>query len=89
MALKLEFINVVIPLKLIRERLGQDALDGLIAAAGSTAWHDEYLARFGCMNEIDLDVLLDEWEGRGFVLFEELAGKKRWQDLCVVFSGHG
>lgn len=43
----------------------------------------------GCMNQYDLDDMLDEWEDRGFDLLTVIDGKKHWKDLCVVYSGHG
>ena len=89
MALKLEFINVVVPIAIIRSKLGDSIFEAEFSTITDWAWHDNYLYREGCMNEYDLEDLLARWEERGFKLFEIIDGKKHWQDICVVNSGFG
>ena len=89
MALKLEFINVIVPIRTIREKLGQEAYERRYSLVDETTWHDEYLFRDGCMNGHDLDGMLEEWEGHGLELTEVVDGVKQWKDLCVVHSRRG
>ena len=89
MAIKLEFCNVIVPVQTIREKLGDDAFENEFSILTDTCWHDGFLFRDGCMNEYDLESILDEWQSRGFELTMMIDGKKRWKDVCVVNSGYG
>lgn len=89
MAIKLEFCNVIVPVKTIRDKLGDDAFNKRFSAQTDLTWHDGHLFRDGCMNRFDLKEMLDEWEGFGLELLTEVNGEKHWKDLCVVNSGHG
>ena len=89
MAIKLEFCNVVVPVEKIRERLGHEAFENQFSTATETTWQDGYLFRDGCMNQYDLEDILDYWERQGFKLLTIIEGKKHWKDLCVVNSGYG
>jgi hypothetical protein len=89
MAIKLEFCNVIVPVKKIREKLGEDVFESQFSLVTDTTWQDGHLFRDGCMNQHDLAVILDEWESKGFELLTVIDGKKHWKDVCVVNSGHG
>jgi hypothetical protein len=89
MAIQLEYINVIVQLEKIREKLGDEALKNRFLTSTDTCWHDRHLFREGCMNEYDLDDILDGWEEEGLELLTVVDGKKYWKDLCVVHSGHG
>ena len=89
MALKLEFCNVIVPIRTIREKLGQDACARRLALFPDTTWHDDHLFRDGCMNGYDLDDMLDDWRSKGLELTAILDGVKHWKDLCVVNSRSG
>lgn len=89
MAIKLEFHNVVVPVKAIRERLGGEAFDRRLSTITETTWHDGLLFRCGCMNGYELADILGEWESWGFELLTTIDGKKHWKDVCVVNSGYG
>ena len=89
MALKLEFCNVIVRVEKIRENLGEAAFETQFSTITGTTWHDGYLFREGCMNEYDLEIILGEWESKGFQLLTTIASRKHWRDLCVVNSGSG
>jgi len=89
MSIKLEFCNVIVPVEKIRERLGDDVFRSRFSQMTSINWHDGYLYREGCMNDWDLEEILDEWKSMGFELLTMIDGVKYWKDLCVVNSGHG
>jgi len=89
MAIKLEYCNVIVPVKSIRERLGDDVFENKFAQNTDFQWRDEYLFRAGCMNEWDLADILDEWRSMGFEPLTVIDGEKAWKDVCVVNSWHG
>ena len=89
MALKLEFCNVIVPVEKIREKLGDETFERQFSIITGTTWHDGHLFRDGCMNEHDLEIMLDEWESKGFELLTIIDSRKHWKDLCVVNSGYG
>lgn len=89
MAIQLEYINVIIPLEVIREKLGEGYIEENSLMAYVTNWSDGVLFREGCMNEMDLGDILDKWEAAGLELLTVVEGEKQWKDVCVVYSGHG
>ncbi|MFC1743487.1 hypothetical protein ACFL35_05780 [Candidatus Riflebacteria bacterium] len=89
MAIKLEFCNIIVPISKIEEKLGKNAFANRFKGITDFSWHDEHLFREGCMNQWDLEELLDEWKGMGFELLNIIDGKKHWKDLCIVNSGYG
>jgi len=89
MAIKLEFCNVIVPVDIIRKKLGNEIFETRFATITSVNWNDGHLFREGCMNPWDLEETLDEWESMGFELLTMIDGKKHWKDLCVVNSGKG
>ena len=89
MAVKLEFINTIVPVHLIIEKLGRQVFEDRFNARFPFMWNDGRLYREGCMNEMDLREDLEKWVSDGFELFEIIDGQKYWKDVCVVYSGHG
>ena len=89
MAVKLEFCNVIVPVKNIRDKLGDEAFESQFSVITEIYWHDSFLWREGCMDDYVLSDILDEWEDRGFELLTTIGGKKHWRDLCVVNSHYG
>lgn len=87
MAVALEFIDLIVPIELIRKKYtgGWDAcLRNHKWSFGFCIWHDDHLFRDGAMNPADIRALIKEWEDRGFEPMEERNGVKVWKDLCVV-----
>lgn len=89
MAVKLEFINLIVPVEAIRAKLGEQAFEEQFSGITEITWHDGYLWRDGCMNELNLSEMLDEWEEWGFNLIKIVDGQKCWDEVCVVYSHHG
>ena len=89
MAIKLEFCNLIVPVQKIREKLGDEVFENEFSILTDVFWNDGLLFRDGCMNEINLRDMLDEWEERGFEILTMIDGKKHWKDVCVVNSGYG
>lgn len=87
MAIKLEFIDFIVPIAVIRQKYpgGWDAcLKDHAPLIGGRVWYDEHLFRDGAMNPRDIESLLEEWTELGFTPFEERDGKQHWKDVCVA-----
>ncbi len=82
-------MQICIRRRTIREKLGNDLFESGYSQVTSLNWHDGHLFRDGCMNQMDLEEILDEWENMGFELVEIIDGEKHWKDVCVVNSGYG
>lgn len=51
---------------------------------GGSIWHDDALVRFGAMNDIDLELLIRRWQGKGLRLITTTRGEKSYADMCPV-----
>lgn len=93
MAIATEFIDLIIPIHIIRDKYPggweqclkdhENLIDGRV-------WYDEYLFRDGAMNPMDIEHLIESWEAMGFEAIIEKNGKKYWSDMCVcegLFGG--
>jgi hypothetical protein len=89
MAVALEFLNLVIPIKKIEQHhpggWGR-YLDDHKNLIGRRIWFDDYLLRDGAMNPKDMSDFIDEWVGFGLHTIEETRGKPCWVDCCVISS---
>lgn len=91
MAIRLEFINLIVPIRIIEQKypggwlqLREDTgLEGDATQAGSY-WHDTHLFRDGAMNPTDMALMVHNLENLGFVGLVDVDGKKQWQDFCVI-----
>ena len=87
MAIKLEFINLVVPRKTIEEKYPGGWEQCLIDhknLIGGRVWFDDHLFRDGAMNPRDMYSTLDEWEELGFNIKVNESTNHKWTDLCVV-----
>ncbi|MGY8964084.1 MAG: hypothetical protein ACKVKT_11070 [Rhodospirillales bacterium] len=92
MAIALEFLNLVIPIKNIDRRYpgGWDqCIKDHAHLIGGRVWFDDHLFRDGAMNPKDMSDLLDNWVEIGLITIEEERGKPSWRDCCVVYSAFG
>jgi len=87
MAVALEFLNLVIPIKKIEQHYrggwGQ-YLDDNEHLIGRRIWFDDHLVRDGAKNPKDMSILIDEWVDIGLRTIEETNGRPRWVDCCVT-----
>ena len=89
MAIALEFIDLVVPIALIRQKYPgcwAQCLQDHERLIGGRVWFDEYLLRDGAMNPADIESLVEEWMSLGFQPTAEVDGQRIWQDCCVVES---
>ena len=89
MAIKLEFLNLIIPIKQINlcypggfELFRKHHQDKF----GENFWHDMHLFRDGTMNTEDMETLILFWQQKGLVPYVEQHGKRKWKDMFVIDS---
>jgi len=87
MSVAIEFIDFIVPIKIIRGKYpgGWDAcLKDHAELIGGRVWYDNHLFRDGAMSPNDMQIIVKRWESMGFDLYEEQDGKRCWKDVCVV-----
>ena len=89
MAIKLEFLNLIIPIKQINlcylggfELFREHHQDKF----GENFWHDMHLFRDGVMTSMEMESLVSFWQHKGLVPYIERNGKRIWKDMCVIES---
>lgn len=93
MAVRLEFIDFIVPIAKIRKKYPggwENCLREHAGLIGGRVWYDEHLFRDGAMNPSDIRCSVESWKVRGFQPMIEIDGERVWQDACVVesmFSG--
>ncbi len=91
MAIRLELINLIIPLKNINlSYSGGFELfrEHYQSKFGEAFWHDALLFRAGAVNHAEMEALVLFWQQKGLVPYDETDGKKKWKDMCVIESSH-
>jgi hypothetical protein len=86
MAIATEFINFIVPIKIIEEKYPggwAQCLKDHSNLIGGRVWFDDYLFRDGAMNPMSMRMLVEEWSSLGFDCIGEKNGKKYWKDVCV------
>jgi hypothetical protein len=89
MAIATEFIDFIVPIKVIEQKYPggwAQCLDDHADALGRRVWHDEHLFRDGAMGPADIQYLINYWTDLGFTPTVEKDGQKVWKDICV-FQG--
>ena len=89
MAITLESINLIIPLKNINYCYpgGFDLFSKHnLSMFGKTFCHDALLFRAGSTNLHEVENLILYWQERGLVPYVEIDGIKQWKDMCIVQS---
>ncbi len=81
MVVKLEFINLLIPIANIKKCSDFDISKD---SCRDIEWFDQYIYRTGAMNPYDIDDIVEEWISRGLSPVVEETDVKKWSDLCVV-----
>ena len=87
MAIKLEFLDLIVPIKNIKKKYKggwEQCLkdhDGLI---GGRVWYDDHLFRDGAMNPMDIHSLTGRWKRLGFHTHDGGENPVKWVDVCVV-----
>ena len=92
MSIALEFIDFIVPKRIIEDKYPGSwagCLRDHQALIGETIWYDEHLFRDGAMGSADIESIADQWETRGFQLRDKVDGEEIWRDVCVVDAMSG
>ncbi|PLW67088.1 hypothetical protein [Pseudohalioglobus lutimaris] len=93
MSIQLEFINFIVPRKVIEEKYPggwSRCLDDHENLIGGRVWYDDHLFRDGAMNPEDIGSLVEEWGRLGLHTHDPENGEpSRWVDVCVVEAAFG
>ena len=95
MAIRLQFINLVVPVATLERVLAsQGGFQGFIQKQGSflgdMVWHDAYLCRVeGAMNWTDVEEMVARWEVHGLQGLVGVAPQQWWKDFAVCASKRG
>lgn len=87
MAVILEFLNLIVPIEVIKAKYPggwKQCLKDHEQHIGSTVWYDDYIFRDGAMSGNDIQMLVDEWSKMGFEPTVDINGEIVWKDLCVI-----
>jgi len=87
MAVAIEFISVIVPMRVIKERF-RGGMDGFRKVFGEPLT-DGKLIRMGAMNQVDILIILNALERGGLKGTFLKGGLERWLDFCVVDSCSG
>jgi len=94
-AVRLEFINLIVPIRTVEEKYPNGwsgCLRDHAKSIGRVVWYDDHLFRTGAMDPEMMDNLIEKWTWMGFTATEVAEGRTVWRDLCVVdafgFSRH-
>jgi len=87
-AVRLEFINLIVPIKIIEEKYPggwSGCLRDHAKSIGRVVWYDDHLFRTGAMDPEMMDNLIEKWTRQlRFIATEVVDGKVVWKDLCAV-----
>jgi len=87
MAVKIEFISVIVPVRVIEERFSEGmAWFGKVFGEPAS---DGKLVRMGAMNQIDILSIVQALERGGLKGTFRKGGKEQWLDFCVVDRFNG
>lgn len=87
MAVRLEFIDILVPVHVIEERYPggfSQCLADHRALIGRRIWHDGRLLRDGAFDPQEARERVEGWQARGVEPLQWVDGKLSWKDLCVV-----
>lgn len=91
MAIKIEFVNLIIPIEKINESNFEGGFDGVVKKyehlIGRAIWFDKHLFRMGWMNTWMIDGEIDFWKEKGLVPIENKNGIDYWKDVYAISTG--
>ncbi len=92
MAIMTQFINFIVPIKIIEQKYPggwNQCLKDHANLIGGRVWYDDHLFHDGAMNPMDIGSLVEEWTQMGFECISEKDGQKYWKDVCVYEAMFG
>jgi hypothetical protein len=91
MAIKLEFVNLIIPIEKINNSKLEGGFNTIIKkyenSIGKSVWFDKHLFRMGWMDTWFIDSEIDFWVEHGLVPLEVRNGIEFWCDMFAISTG--
>ena len=90
MAVCTEFINLIVPIQVIKDKYPggwEQCLEDHKNKINRSVWFDEHLFHDGTMNPMDMESLVERWGKLGFECIGHRVGNPYWKDVCVVEFG--
>jgi hypothetical protein len=91
MAIKIEFVNLIIPIEKINNCKLNGGFNTIIKkhenSIGKTVWFDKHLFRMGWMDAWLIDSEIDFWVDHGLVPLEKINGIEFWRDMFAISTG--
>jgi len=87
MAVRLEYIDVLVPIELIEQKYPGGFAQCLVdhrPLIGRRVWHDGRLLRDGALDPDSARALVEGWQTLGFEPLVWVDGRLQWHELCVV-----
>ena len=84
MAIWLNFINVIIPISVIEEKLSINFVEFFNEYYKGIKYHDKHLFSTGAMNPGHIEGIVKDFESQGLIITTQIDGKEHFKDLCVV-----
>ena len=84
MSVWLHFINVVVPIFIIEDKLKVDFDEFYENYSEGIKYHDKYLFATGAMGSEHIEQIVKYFESKGLTTIELIEGKEYFKDLCVV-----
>lgn len=91
MAIKIEFVNLIIPIENINRSTFEGGFEkhleefkGLI---GGPVWYDQHLFRMGWMDTWMIDGYINFWKDHGLIPIVKRNGVEYWQYLFAISTG--
>ncbi|MEI7446405.1 MAG: hypothetical protein WCK28_16060 [Burkholderiales bacterium] len=92
MAVRLEFIDVLVPVHVIEEKYPGGLVQCLAdhrPLIGRRIWHDGHLLRDGALDPKSAMALVEGWQALGVEPLMWVDRKLAWKDICVVDASAG
>lgn len=91
MAVRIEFVNLIIPIQKINESMFEGGFDKFIKKyeflIGKAVWFDKYIFRMGWMDPYMIDGQIEFWKENGLTPLEIREGIEFWKDLFAISTG--
>ena len=84
MSVWLHFINVIVPISIIEDKLKVDFNEFYENYSEGIKYHDKHLFATGAMGPGHIEQIVKYFESKGLTTIELIDGKEHFKDLCVV-----